>query len=69
MKQNRKEAAARMAGIVMMMCSVFLLIAGCYTTQTILANGVRYACIAAGLLLLVAGTVCYRVLSFDKNQS
>lgn len=55
----------RMIGLWTMLVSVFFLIGGLYLGDTSLPAFTAPACLAAGLILLAAGTVFYRVIRSD----
>ena len=55
----------RMIGLLFMMVSVFFLIGGPYLGNAGLPSFAAPSCLAAGLILLVAGSVFYRVIKSD----
>ncbi len=55
----------RMVGLLMMLISVFLLIGGLFLGSAGLPDFVAPSSLAAGLILLIAGTVFYRVIRSD----
>ena len=55
----------RMVGLLMMLISVFLLIGGLYLGDAGLPGYAAPSCLAAGLFLLTAGVVFYRVIKSD----
>lgn len=55
----------RMIGLVMMLVSVFFLIGGLYLGGAGLPAFAAPACLAAGIILMAAGIVFYRVLKSD----
>lgn len=55
----------RMLGILMNLVSVFLLIGGLYLGRAPVASWIAPVCLAAGLLLLITGTVFYTILKSD----
>ena len=55
----------RMIGLITMLVSVFLLIGGLYLDRSGLPDYVPTVSLIAGLVLLVAGVVFYRVLKSE----
>ncbi len=55
----------RMIGLVMMLIAVFFLIGGLYLGDAGLPAFAAPACLIAGIVLMAAGIVFYRVLKSD----
>lgn len=55
------DAAKKIAGLLLMMCSVFLLLGGLYSSDEMAAKPIRTLLILAGLTLLIAGFILYRL--------
>ncbi|MBP3856812.1 MAG: hypothetical protein IK990_14505 [Ruminiclostridium sp.] len=56
-----RSAAKKIAGLLMMMISVFLLLGGLYFNDDMAAQTVRTVLIVCGILLLCFGTVLYKL--------
>lgn len=56
---------SRMIGMISMIVSVFFLIGGLYLKQAGLSDTVTTASLIAGVVLLITGTVFYKILKTD----
>ncbi len=56
-----RSAAKKIAGLLMMMISVFLLLGGLYFNDDMAAQTVRTILVISGILLLCVGTVLYKL--------
>ena len=56
-----RSAAKKIAGLLMMMISVFLLLGGLYLNDGMAAQTVRTILVVSGILLLCFGTVLYKL--------
>ncbi len=56
---------SRMIGMISMIISVFFLIGGLYLEQAGISHTVTTASLIAGVILLIAGTVFYKILKTD----
>ena len=56
-----RSAAKKIAGLLMMMISVFLLLGGLYFNDDMAAQTVRTILVVSGILLLCVGTVIYKL--------
>ncbi len=54
--------SCRMAGLIIMMISVFFLIAGLFLKGDTIPAPIAPVCLAAGILLLIIGAVFYKIL-------
>ena len=57
--------ACRMIGMVSMLLSVFLIIAGLYLPKAGIASGITIPCLVAGLVLLTFGTIFYKIIKTE----
>ena len=60
-----REETIRMAGILMMIASVFLLIGGLYLPQETVTTAGHLALLWGGVALLAVGVVFYKVIRKD----
>ena len=56
-----RSAAKKIAGLLMMMISVFLLLGGLYFNDDMASQTVRTILVIFGILLLCVGTVLYKL--------
>lgn len=56
---------SRMIGMITMIVSVFFLMGGLYLGQAGISKIVTCVCLIAGVVLLITGTVFYKILKTD----
>ncbi|MCR5616507.1 MAG: hypothetical protein K6F45_10130 [Saccharofermentans sp.] len=57
----------RLIGILLIILSVFMLIGGLYLPQAGIESAITVTCLVAGIVLLIAGIVFYKILKTDDN--
>ncbi len=56
---------SRMIGMITMIVSIFFLMGGLYLDQTGISHTVTTICLIIGVVLLITGTVFYKILKTD----
>lgn len=57
--------ACRMTGLILMLVSIFFLMAGLYLPYADIPSYITVICLVAGILLFMAGIVFYKILKAD----
>ncbi len=57
--------ACRMLGMIMMILSVFFIVAGLYFPKVGIDSIITTICLVVGIVLLIVGTVFYKILKTE----